>query len=218
MIDLESERNDGWLTSHMKPLMKDWKANFDMRLTIDFGKIIQYMTKYVTKSEASGPKAAQSMMRKIVSETRRVGASIQSALQKTMRKLIGETRMKPKQEVCHLIRQEQQVYCSHTFMSVYLFSDQVQVADPARDGTDQQNDNADGQAENKNGNRSATLMSLVDAYARRNDESNWLQSDDYEAALDSGLRELDLKTFCIHHTVGQCGQHRNKIKASRQQE
>ena len=33
--------------------MKVWWANMDMQLTIDLGKVIGYMTKYVTKSEAS---------------------------------------------------------------------------------------------------------------------------------------------------------------------
>ena len=74
----------------------------DLWLTIDIGKIIGHMTMYVTKTEATGPKAAQRMVRGIHSLAEKEGLGTATVLQKTMRALIGD-RMKPKQEVCHLV-------------------------------------------------------------------------------------------------------------------
>lgn len=40
-----------WLNSYMPAAMGVWKANMDIQITIDLGKIEDYITKYVTKSE-----------------------------------------------------------------------------------------------------------------------------------------------------------------------
>jgi hypothetical protein len=50
-FELHSRCNDRWLNSYIRPIMEVWRANMDMRLTVDVGKIIDYMTKYVTKAE-----------------------------------------------------------------------------------------------------------------------------------------------------------------------
>src|SRR5210317_1597690 len=44
-------KTDAFLNSHCRPLLCTWMANMDFRLTIDIGKIIGYMTMYVTKNE-----------------------------------------------------------------------------------------------------------------------------------------------------------------------
>ena len=51
VLDIVEKRNDGWLNSHIRPVMEVWQANVDFQLVIDTGKIASYMTKYVTKSE-----------------------------------------------------------------------------------------------------------------------------------------------------------------------
>jgi hypothetical protein len=43
-------------------LLTLWRANFDLQLTIDVGKITNYMTKCMTKSEAKQTKGAQAMI------------------------------------------------------------------------------------------------------------------------------------------------------------
>jgi hypothetical protein len=49
---MSSKRNDGWLNSHMEPIMKVWRSNFDLQLTIDLGKVVGYIIKYVNMTEA----------------------------------------------------------------------------------------------------------------------------------------------------------------------
>jgi hypothetical protein len=43
----------------MGPLLTLWRANFDLQLTIDFGMITNYMTKYMMISEAKQSKGTQ---------------------------------------------------------------------------------------------------------------------------------------------------------------
>jgi hypothetical protein len=52
-VEIVSKRNDKWLNSQCRPLFQHWQANIDMRLTIDVGKIVAYMTKYITKTETN---------------------------------------------------------------------------------------------------------------------------------------------------------------------
>ena len=50
-LEMIPKANDRWINSHCVPIFEVWLANMDMRLTIDVGKIVDYMTKYMTKSE-----------------------------------------------------------------------------------------------------------------------------------------------------------------------
>ena len=51
-MELYSNRNDQYLNPLSKYFLLTFKANMDIRLTIDIGKFINYMCKYVTKSES----------------------------------------------------------------------------------------------------------------------------------------------------------------------
>ena len=79
--------------------------------------------------------------------------------------MIGD-RMKPKQEVCHLIRKQRQVYSSHTFVSVNLNNDSRRlVLDDDDDDLVEEGSTEEGSDEKKK--KTVTLMTLVDAYANR---------------------------------------------------
>jgi hypothetical protein len=88
-LEIMSKRNDRWLNSHMDPLMRVWRANMDMQLTINLGKVIGYMTKYVTKMEASLTKGAQAMMARVLTKSIADGHTAQHALRKGMGKNVG---------------------------------------------------------------------------------------------------------------------------------
>jgi hypothetical protein len=118
-LEIKSKRNDGWLNTHMDPLLTLWRANFDLQLTIDVGKITNYMTKYMTKSEAKQTKGAQAMIRCIMRQALDEGNSTEYVLQKMMAKLHGEP-MISKQAVHHLIMSQPVVDCSHSFSKVNL--------------------------------------------------------------------------------------------------
>ena len=45
------ERNDQWLNSHIRPILEVWLANIDIQVIVDNGKVIEYLTKYMTKTE-----------------------------------------------------------------------------------------------------------------------------------------------------------------------
>jgi hypothetical protein len=191
-VSIKSERNDRWLNSHIQPLMECHMANFDVQLTVDVGKIIGYMTKYVTKSEASMTPAAKRMAQRFLKKAMDEGRSVQSVLKQTMGKLLGE-RMMPKQECCSLILSIPTVKCSHTFSKVNLANDTRRVAL--------------GEADAGPG----LLMTIVDAYAVRCEVDYWL-SEAMLVGVQGELPRMNLNAFAANYYMGSRGAHRNKIK------
>ena len=170
----------------------------DVQLTIDIGKILGYMTKYVSKSEASTTAGAQRMIRRVLKSATEQGQSVNQALRRTMGKLLGERTM-TKDECCHLILSNPTVFCSHTFPKIHL-DDKNRRVQPS-----------DGAGNDDEASKRVTLMSLVEAYKCRMDNSKWLSKDDFNANEDQ-LEGLSLARFGLDATVGQRGAHRNKIK------
>jgi ATP-dependent DNA helicase PIF1 len=198
-IEILSLRNDRWLNSHCRPLIETWMANVDMRLTIDVGKIVEYMTKYVTKAE---PKHNTRTKRFFFSTLDRVirdagdDASTGKILKRLMTQLHGE-RTRSQQETCHLLNSLPLVYCDHAFKKVNLRNDSVEV---------------DLEGGNEDQETISASNSVLDAYAIRLDTSNWLQEADFVSATHNGLETCTLDQFAQEWTVGQRGGHRNKIK------
>ena len=170
----------------------------DVQLTIDIGKILGYMTKYVSKSEASTTAGAQRMIRRVLKSATEQGQSVNQALRRTMGKLLGERTM-TKDECCHLMLSNPTVFCSHTFPKIHL-DDKNRRVQPS-----------DGAGNDDEASKRVTLMSLVEAYKCRMDNSKWLSKDDFNANEDH-LEGLSLARFGLDATVGQRGAHRNKIK------
>ena len=75
-IELVTERNDRWLNSHIRPIIESWRANIDFQLILDAGKVVDYMTKYVTKVETAMTKGIAAMIRNILRTTIEDGMSV----------------------------------------------------------------------------------------------------------------------------------------------
>jgi hypothetical protein len=201
-LEMKSMQNDGWLNTYMDPILTLWCANFDLQLTIGVGKITNYMTKYMTKSEAKQTKSAQAMICCIMHQALDEGKLTEYILQKMMAKLHREP-MISKQAVHHLIMWSQpMVDCSHSFSEVNLEnnSHRLLVEPDETEGNDDSETTP------------ATKMTLMDAYACRMDATNWESEDAFHMAVENGLEEMSLFWFCSKHYVGVCGGHRNKIK------
>ena len=51
-VEIFPKRNYQWLNSHVPSAIMMWRENCDFQLILDTGKVIQYITKYMTKLEA----------------------------------------------------------------------------------------------------------------------------------------------------------------------
>jgi hypothetical protein len=58
-FELHSRCNDGLLNRYVRPIIEVWHANMDVCFTVDVGKIIDYMMKYVTKAETASSSTAR---------------------------------------------------------------------------------------------------------------------------------------------------------------
>ena len=122
----------------------------DVQLTIDIGKILGYMTKYVSKSEASTTAGAQRMIRRVLKSATEQGQSVNQTLRRTMGKLLGERTM-TKDECCQLMLSNPIVFCSHKFPKIHL-DDKNRRVQPS-----------DGAGNDDEASKRVTLMSLVEA-------------------------------------------------------
>ena len=119
-----------------------WGANIDWQLVLDPGLVIDYMTKYVTKSELATTKTAARLMRSIFTRTvTDDGMSVQSFLRRIMNKLLGD-RMLSKQETCHLMLSIPIVHSSHSLINIDLRNSTRQIVPPTNNA-DRPIDNAE---------------------------------------------------------------------------
>ena len=111
-------------------MLESWMANCDIRLVVDLGKVIQYLTKYVTKTEKNMSVGMCHLVKTILHNSLNLGHSVKSTLREIMVKLIG-SRVKSKQETCHLTNSSTLVSCSHNFRNVNLMPkcDRLQLVD-----------------------------------------------------------------------------------------
>jgi hypothetical protein len=197
-IELLTKRNDCWLNSHSRPFMDVWNANIDFRLTIDVGKIISYMTKYVTKTEACHTPRTRRLLFSCLSRVSQDGSDTAVILKRLMTKVHGE-RVRSKQETCHLMNSLPLIHCSHLCKKVDLrnASKQIEVAIDDDDGQSAQ---------------VTCRKTVIDAYAVRMDASNWLFQEEYVTAVENDLVSWNLNTFAARLCVGVNGTHRHRIK------
>jgi hypothetical protein len=121
-IEILPRRNDAWVNSHNRSIMEVHAANFDLRLTIDIGKIMGYMNKYINKSESCTTPGAMRMMKRLMKANLEQGSDSTRVLKQTMGRTMGE-RTIPKQEAVALMLGSSIVVCSHAFSNVYLCND-----------------------------------------------------------------------------------------------
>jgi hypothetical protein len=186
-----------------------WGANMDWQLILDPGMVIDYMTKYVTKNDMSSNAACGRLMKSLFHKTVQTeGRSVQSFLRRTMSKLLGE-RMMSKQESCHLMLGIPIVYCSHKQINIDLRNEsrQVVVASSSSDpATSNDASNVTPNAETDN----VIVMSTIDAYGIRMDQSKWKTENEFSANANI-LQEISLLEFCSNFKVLSKGLFKNKI-------
>ena len=95
-------RYDGLLNSFNTVQLTGWRANVDMQYIISRKKVIEYCTKYVTKSEPHS-QSLRAVYTTIVRSLREGNHSLK-AVQKILINSVGE-RDYSAQETCHLLLQ-----------------------------------------------------------------------------------------------------------------
>lgn len=95
-------RNDGLINSFNPLQLSAWRANVDMQCIVSRRKVIEYCTKYVTKSEPR----SQSLKEVFTTIIRslKCGNKSLKAVQKFLISIVGQ-RDYSAQETCHLLLQ-----------------------------------------------------------------------------------------------------------------
>ena len=142
---LITARNDGYLNSFNPVQLSAWRANVDMQYCVSRRKVIDYITKYATKSEPRSLPLRE-VYTKIVRSLKDNSTSLK-AVQKLLINSVGE-RDYSAQETCHLLLQLPLIRSSRDVIILSL------------DGSRQVDDQL--------GNNSrATVASILDNYIQR---------------------------------------------------
>ena len=72
MAQVVPQRNDKWMNSHVRPIFEVWLANIDVQLIIDKGKVIEYLTKYMTKAEAINEAGIKRIVRRLLDKMKMI--------------------------------------------------------------------------------------------------------------------------------------------------
>ena len=114
---LLTARNDGLLNSFNTVQLSGWRANVDMQYIVSRKKVIEYCTKYVTKSE-SRSQSLRDVYTTIVCSLKEGNHSLK-AVQKILINSVGE-RDYSVQETCYLLLQLPLAKASKDFIVVNI--------------------------------------------------------------------------------------------------
>ena len=110
---LITARNDGMINSFNPVQLSAWRANVDMQYIVSRQRVLQYCTKYVTKSEPRS-QSLKEIFTTIVRSLREGNSSLK-AVQKLLINTVGE-RDYSAQETCHLLLQLPMFKASRDFI------------------------------------------------------------------------------------------------------
>ena len=110
-------RNDGMINSFNPIQLSAWRANVDMQYIVSRNRVVQYCTKYVTKSETRS-QSLKDMFANIARSLKEGNKSVK-AVQKLLINTIGE-RDYSAQETCHLLLQLPMYKASRSFITLSL--------------------------------------------------------------------------------------------------
>ena len=144
---LITARNDGMINSFNPVQLSAWRANVDMQYIVSRQRVLQYCTKYVTKSEPRS-QSLKEIFTTIVRSLREGNSSLK-AVHKLLINTVGE-RDYSAQETCHLLLQLPMFKASHDFIILSLDGSRA-VEDHLEEG------------------QRATALSIVDHYMGRPD-------------------------------------------------
>ena len=142
---LLTARNDGMINSFNPLQLSAWRANVDMQYIVSRQRVLQYCTKYVTKSEPRS-QSLKELFTTIVHGLREGNSSLK-AVQKLLINTVGE-RDYSAQETCHLLLQLPMFKGSRDFVILSLDGSRA-IEDRLEEG------------------QSATALSIVDHYMAR---------------------------------------------------
>ena len=114
---LLTTRNDGMVNSFNPVQLSAWRANVDMQYIVSRRRVIEYCTKYVTKSEPRS-QSLKEVFTTIVRSLKEGNNSLK-AVQKLLINSVGE-RDYSAQETCHLILQVPMFKASRDFIVLSL--------------------------------------------------------------------------------------------------
>ena len=203
-IECLSKRNDRWLNSHCKVALCSWMANMDMRIVVDVGKVVEYLTKYVTKTEKSLSKGMKYFIRNVVTKNLDDGQTALQTIKKVMNRLLGN-RLISRQETCHLINNLPLVSCSHNFVLVNLLAcnELLQLDDVVTDDADL----AVGDDVDVGNSERSRVLSLIEIYSVRNNTIHWVNINE----IPTNIESVNLANFVTTFRVGIRGANKNKI-------
>lgn len=119
---LLTAQNDSMLNSFNAIQLSAWHANVDMQYIVSRRKVIEYCTKYVTKSEPRS-QSLKEIFTTIVRSLKDGNTSLK-AVQKLLIKCVGE-RDYSAQETCHLLLQLPMFKASRDFIVLSLDGSRV---------------------------------------------------------------------------------------------
>ena len=114
---LLTARNDGMVNSFNPVQLSAWRANVDMQYIVSRRRVIEYCTKYVTKSEPRS-QSLKEVFTTIVRSLKEANNSLK-AVQKLLINSVGE-RDYSAQETCHLLLQIPMFKASRDFIVLSL--------------------------------------------------------------------------------------------------
>ena len=198
-FEIVPARNDKWLNIQCRFMFQTWMANMDMRLTPDLGKVLAYMTKYITKTETSSVNSRRnlySLLRVVASHS----TSTPEVLRKMYNELSGE-RAKTKPEVCHHLLSLSLVCSDHQFVKINLANDNSLI------------DRDEDAANNDGSTTLVSLMTVIDGYAKRLNDETWKCPTMHQHEMEQeALANMSLNAFAQKYRMGQRGDaNRNKI-------
>ena len=148
---LITARNDGMVNSFNPVQLSAWRANVDMQYIVSRQRVLQYCTKYVTKSEPRS-QSLKEIFTTIVRSLREGNSSLK-AVQNLLINTVGE-RDYSAQETCHLLLQLPMFKASRDFIILSLDGSRA-VEDHLEEG------------------QRATALSIVDHYMGRPDSPHF---------------------------------------------
>ena len=114
---LLTARNDGMINSYNPIQLSAWRANVDMQFIVSRHRVVEYCTKYVTKSEPRSETLKDTFTR-IVKSLKDGNRSLK-AVQKLLIHTVGD-RDYSAQETCHILLQLPMYKASRDFIVLSL--------------------------------------------------------------------------------------------------
>ena len=174
---IRAATNYGWLNRNCRVSTQYWRANTDLSVLVDSGKVLDYMVKYVTKGEKSTPSGE-----KVMSEILR-SADSDDPMARIIRQIMMRNRPdrdKGKPEIAHYLLQLPIVTTDVSFIRINLDSNRARRVNLNPDN-----------AEYEEGRAPRELkFSIEDAYSRRMNEGIW---------EPSCIQPVFLETMTLEH-------------------